>query len=316
MIKQALPALSLVTSENFATFTKSDKVVVVGFFDAADAKSNETFSALAQSQRDDFLFGASNDAALAKAQGIKVPAVVMYKSYDDEKTVYDGKFEEAALQAWTKETAVPIMGEVGPDTYSAYMESGLPLAYVFAETEADTERLTKELLPVAAKYRGKINFATIDAVKFGGHANNLNLYFPVFPVDSIARNNGLRSQSRMLQKTINIHSIRPRKLLWQRSRNLLIVSSTAARRQVSRANPSRKHKKAPLPSSSRTTTKISSWTTPKTSSSNSMLLGYSRLMSTNISAATAKILLPNMSNLPLRMLLTLIKSLSLNAMPR
>jgi len=190
MIKQALPALSLVTSENFGTFTESDKVVVVGFFDAADTKSNETFAALAQSQRDDFIFGASNDAALAKAQGIKVPAVVMYKSYDDEKTVYDGKFEEAALQAWTKETAVPIMGEVGPDTYSAYMESGLPLAYVFADSEADKERLSKELLPVAAKYRGKVNFATIDAVKFGGHANNLNLQeqWPAFAIQDVAKN--------------------------------------------------------------------------------------------------------------------------------
>jgi protein disulfide-isomerase A1 len=70
------------------------------------------------------------------------------------------------------------------------MEAGHPLAYVFAENEADTERLTKELLPVAAKYRGKVNFATIDAIKFGGHAMNLNFkeQWPAFAIQDVAKN--------------------------------------------------------------------------------------------------------------------------------
>ena len=180
MIKQSLPAVSLVTAESFDSFTKSDKVVIVGFFDATDKTSNETFTALANAQRDDFIFGATNDASLAKTEGVKVPGVVMYKTYDEGKTVNSGKFELAPLEAWTKQSAVPLMGEVGPETYSGYMESGLPLAYIFVATEADKTRLGDELTALAAKFRGKVNFATIDAVQFGGHASNLNLYFP-FP---------------------------------------------------------------------------------------------------------------------------------------
>ena len=180
MIKQSLPAITLLTPENFETFTKSDKVVVVGFFDADDTTSNQTFAALANTQRDDFLFGASNDESLAKAEGVKKPAVVMYKTYDEGKSVYIGAFEEVPLQAWTKQTAVPLMGEIGPETYSAYMESGIPLAYIFVENEADKKRIGDALAPVAGKFRGKVNFATIDAVAFGGHAANLNLYLPPF----------------------------------------------------------------------------------------------------------------------------------------
>ena len=175
MIKQLLPAVTLVTPENFETFGKSDKVVIIGFFDASDSASNQTFTSLANAQRDEFVFGATSDASLAEAQGVKVPGVVMYKTYDDAKTVYSGAFEQPALQAWTKQNAVPIMGEVGPDTYTGYLESGLPLAYIFVQNEAEKKRLGDELTPVAAKFRGKINFATIDAVQFGGHANNLNL---------------------------------------------------------------------------------------------------------------------------------------------
>jgi protein disulfide-isomerase A1 len=202
MIKQSLPAVSLVSAENFDSFTKSDKVVIVGFFAADDTKSNQTFAAVADSQRDDFIFGATNDAALAKKEGVKVPGVVMYKDYDEGKTVNSGKFEQAALQAWAKQSAVPLMGEVGPETYTGYMESGLPLAYLFVENDADKKTIGESLLAIASKYRGKINFATIDAVQFGGHASNLNLYnpfhlnaykcskenWPAFAIQDIAKN--------------------------------------------------------------------------------------------------------------------------------
>ena len=180
MIKQSLPAVSLITPENFETFTISDKVVIVGFFDADDTTSNETFAAVATTLRDDFLFGATNDESLAKGESVKIPAVVMYKTYDEGKTVYSGAFEQVHLQAWVKQTAVPLVGELSPDTYSGYMESKTPLAYIFVENEDDKKRLGEALSPVAEKFRGKVNFATIDAVSFGGHARNLNLYLSSF----------------------------------------------------------------------------------------------------------------------------------------
>jgi len=175
MIKQSLPAVTLVTSENLDSFSKSDKVVVIGFFAADDVASNQTFAQVANVQRDDFLFGASSDPALAEAQGVKQPGVALYKTYDEGKSVYDGKFEVAAIQGWTKQAAVPLMGEVGPETYTGYMESGLPLAYVFVQNDEEKKKFADMLSPIAAKFRGKVNFATIDAVQFGGHASNLNL---------------------------------------------------------------------------------------------------------------------------------------------
>jgi len=176
MIKQSLPAVSLVTAESFEEFIKSDKVVVVGFVDPADQNSNATFTAVASSQRDDYIFGACSDATIAKAQGVSIPGVVVYKDFDEGKVVYSGPFEDDAIKTWTKQSAVPIIGEVGPETYAGYMESGLPLAYIFVENEDVKKKLVEELKPVAKKFRGKLNVATIDAVQFGGHAANLNLY--------------------------------------------------------------------------------------------------------------------------------------------
>jgi protein disulfide-isomerase A1 len=48
-----------------------------------------------------------------------------------------------------------------------------------------------ELKPVAEKYKGKINFATIDAKSFGQHASNLNLEvgkWPAFAIQDTVKN--------------------------------------------------------------------------------------------------------------------------------
>lgn len=121
MTKQSLPAVSVLTSESFEEFKTSDKVVIVAFFDADDKASNTTFSEVADTMRDDFLFGATNDAKLAKAEGVKQPGLVLYKSFDEGKDVYDGKFDKDAISKFTKAAAIPLVGEVGPDTYAGYM---------------------------------------------------------------------------------------------------------------------------------------------------------------------------------------------------
>lgn len=66
-------------------------------------------------------------------------------------------------------------------------QSGLPLAYIFAETPEEREELAKELRPLAIKHKGAVNFATIDAKAFGQHAGNLNLEVGKFPAFAIQR---------------------------------------------------------------------------------------------------------------------------------
>ena len=121
MTKQALPAVSVLSPESIEEFKTQDKVVVVAYFDAEDKTSNTTFSEIAETMRDDYLFGATNDAKLAKAEGIKQPGIVLFKSFDEGKDTFDGKFEKEAITKFTKEAATPLVGEVGPETYAGYM---------------------------------------------------------------------------------------------------------------------------------------------------------------------------------------------------
>ncbi|KAI0482933.1 protein disulfide-isomerase [Xylariaceae sp. FL0804] len=191
MIKQSLPAVSLLSTDTLEDFKTADKVVLVAYVDASDKSSNETYTKIAEKFRDAYLFGATNDAALAEAEGVKAPALVLYKQFDEGKATFSEKFDEDAIISFTKTASTPLVGEVGPETYSDYMSAGIPLAYIFAETPEERKELGDALKPVAEKYRGKINFATIDAKSFGAHAGNLNLptdKFPSFAIQETVKN--------------------------------------------------------------------------------------------------------------------------------
>jgi len=121
MTKQALPAVSVLTSESFEEFKTADKVVLVAFFKADDKIANTTFSEVAESMRDDYLFGAITDAEVAKIEGVKQPAIVLYKSFDEGKDTFSKKFEKETITKFAKDAATPLVGEVGPETYAGYM---------------------------------------------------------------------------------------------------------------------------------------------------------------------------------------------------
>lgn len=191
MIKQSLPAVSTLTTETIEEFKKKDKVVLVAYLDSDDKDSTEAYAAAASVLRDNFLFGSTTDATLAKAAGVSAPALVLYKDFDEPQIVFDGKFDAEEIKDFAKTASIPLVGEVGPETYSGYMAAGIPLAYIFVADEADKTKYTAMVKPLAEKYKGKINFATIDAVAFGAHANNLNLEagkWPAFAIQETTKN--------------------------------------------------------------------------------------------------------------------------------
>ncbi|KLJ13380.1 protein disulfide-isomerase A1 [Blastomyces silverae] len=191
MTKQSLPAVSEVTADNIEDVKTLDKIVVIGYFAEDDKASSEIFSAVAEDLRDDFLFAATNDAKLATAEDVKQPSVILYKDFDDRKETFKGDFFQEDISSFVKLASIPLVGEIGPETYAGYMASGIPLAYIFAETPEEREEFATMLKPIAKKHKGAINIGTIDAGAYGAHAGNLNLEpekFPAFAIQDTANN--------------------------------------------------------------------------------------------------------------------------------
>lgn len=191
MVKQSLPAVSILDKDTITDFKTADSLVVIAYLDAEDKESTETFSETATTLRNDFLFGSTTDPALTKAEGVKAPSIVIYKSFDEPRIVYDGKLIADEIEQFIKSASVPLIGEVGPETYSGYIQSGLPLAYIFCDSEESKTKLTEAIRPIALKFKGKINFGTLDAVAYGAHASNLNLEvgkWPAFAIQETVKN--------------------------------------------------------------------------------------------------------------------------------
>ncbi|CEP18291.1 hypothetical protein [Parasitella parasitica] len=185
MQKQAAPAVTDLDATNFADFQNSDRVVVVGY--ANDEASKATFKEVADKLRDDFFFGIVTDEALAKEHKADFPSIVVYKQFDEGRNDQAGAFEAEAIQEFIKANSVPLLDAIDASNFQSYAESGLPLAYIFHDNADDQKKLVDMATPLARKYKGKINFVHIDAIKYGTHGGNLGLkeQWPAFAIQHL-----------------------------------------------------------------------------------------------------------------------------------
>lgn len=174
-----------VTKDTFHDFKSADKLVALAFLASPTEAPAPEFSAFANKHRDDYLFGVTTDREVIEAAGVTPPAVVLYRSFDEPVTEYP--YPAVSLTSedfgnWLKDLAVPIIDQVSGENYQVYAQSGKPLAYLFVDpTDEKRQEYVDALYPVAAKYKGKVNFVWIDAVQFGDHAKALNLVEPKWP---------------------------------------------------------------------------------------------------------------------------------------
>lgn len=167
-LRQSLPAVSEVTSENHTEFQGADRVVMIAYLDPTDTASALVFNAFADAHRDEYLFGVSHDSA--SVPKVTAPAVVLYKTFDEGRNDYEGELSIDGLTSFVLEHSVALLDEISPENFAMYSEAGLPLAFIFVE-ESDPKRaeITKAIEPVARQHKGKVNFVWIDATKVRAH---------------------------------------------------------------------------------------------------------------------------------------------------
>ncbi|KAF8076444.1 protein disulfide isomerase [Lyophyllum atratum] len=192
MVKQSLPAVSEVTAENHEEFQKADKLVVVAYLPTSTSEPAPEFSAAAEKHRDEYLFGLTTDEEAIKAAGVTAPAIVVYRSFDEPRSEYPYPVSSTTtkdLEDWLVELAVPVIDEVSGENYAVYAQSPKPLAYLFLDpTTEGKDAAIAAIKPCAQKYKSKVNFVWIDAVKFGDHAKALNLQeakWPAFVIQDL-----------------------------------------------------------------------------------------------------------------------------------
>lgn len=179
MVKQQLPAVSVVGPDNLEELKSKDRFVVVAYVDENDKASTEALHKFGETHRDTYVVGISSSKELAASANAKFPSLAVYRTFDEPLVVQPAKGKALTpeeIEAFVSVESLPLIDEIGAENFAKYASSGLPLAYYFVDPESSTrEDEVKKLGALAKEYRGKLNMVWIDAVKFGSHAKALNL---------------------------------------------------------------------------------------------------------------------------------------------
>jgi protein disulfide-isomerase A1 len=186
--------VSPVNTENHEEIKQADNIVVIAYLASSTDAPAPAFSATAEKHRDDYLFGLSTDKDVSAAAKVDVPSIVVYRTFDEPSVVYPFPILDASasdLEDWIKELAVPTIAEVSSENYATYAQSHKPLAYLFLDpTSEHKDAEIAVVKPIASKYKSKMNFVWIDAIKFGDHAKALNLAevkWPSFVIQDVQK---------------------------------------------------------------------------------------------------------------------------------
>lgn len=197
MSKELLPPLTIVDPSNLDAFTNSSDTVGLVLFENDDEATNKTITDIATKFHHQFSFGASSDKELIKQLGVEtLPAFVVFANHKEKPVIIDSntkgfEFTDNGILAQLMRNSIVPGGEIGPETFRAYMASGLPLAYFFYNTVEQRKEFSESLAFLATEFSDRVNIGFIDAVKYGSHAPNINLNdkdFPAFAIHNLESN--------------------------------------------------------------------------------------------------------------------------------
>jgi protein disulfide-isomerase A1 len=123
--RQSLPAISRVTADSLQHLKSTSNVVVVGYFAPDDNISHEAFTSVAEAMHEDYVFGVTNDDALAKKEQINVPGIALYKNFDEGKNAFELTHNSQAISTFIKAAGTPLVVEFHPELHFSYIDVGL-----------------------------------------------------------------------------------------------------------------------------------------------------------------------------------------------
>jgi len=192
MKKQNLPAISTLNSvEEVNKFAAAERVVVVGFFSSRDSEEYDAFKTIANQQRDNFVFGeVVGQADVNKEFGVEDTSVILFKQFDEGKNILT-KDAFSTLATFIATNSVPLIDEIGPENYKVYVESGIPLAYLFVDltVSGQKDEYLAKVNDIAKNTKGKVNWVYIDWAKYAKHSERLGLSgnkVPAIAIEKVA----------------------------------------------------------------------------------------------------------------------------------
>ena len=157
------PAVILENEEAVDDFMDSAEVVVIGFFKDQNSKEAKKYLEVI-TDYEDYPVGITSDEASFKKHETSDGQVVLFKTFDERRAVYEGFIGKEALLNFIDKYALPLVVEFNHETaQKIFKDLNKSHILFFLSKSADyyTEKY-KLLYKLAAEFKGKIMFVTVD----------------------------------------------------------------------------------------------------------------------------------------------------------
>jgi len=157
-------ALEIENVEGAEEFIKSQSVVVVGFFKDRESAEAKTFLSVANAV-DDFPFAITSNEDVYAKYSAKSGSIVLFKNFDEGKSVFDGESTEEAIKKFVTVQSMPLIVDFNHDSaqkiFGGEIKSHL---LMFISKEAGhIEKYADPAKELARQFRDKVLFVTINA---------------------------------------------------------------------------------------------------------------------------------------------------------
>ena len=157
-------AKELESVEAAEEFVKDNNVAVIGFFGDRESAEAKAFLATAQAV-DDYPFAITKNEEVYKKYEAKCGKVILFKQFDEGKSIFEGTLDEATLKKFVSTQAMPLVVDFNHDSaqkiFGGDIKSHL---LMFLSKEAGTfDKVTGLAKEVAKNYREQILFVSINA---------------------------------------------------------------------------------------------------------------------------------------------------------
>jgi len=173
--------VELLSAEEIDLFSNKEPFVIVGFFVSRTSAEYEYFTRIATQHREQFLFGivVNNSEATTKFSLPILPAIILFKQYDEKRIVLGQEdlnlFESNVLEEAIMLHRFPLLGQINRENSRAYIESGIPIVFVFISSSEERDQLTPMLKSLASETGNRLHFVFIDWKQYGDQSRKLGL---------------------------------------------------------------------------------------------------------------------------------------------
>jgi hypothetical protein len=96
--------------------------VIVGYTVSEDSTATAQFESLAKAMHPELVFGVTDDVALARAESIHAPAIVVYNNAADERCVLPIISDLNQLKASIRKAALPLIVDLYPEIHDDLLD--------------------------------------------------------------------------------------------------------------------------------------------------------------------------------------------------